>query len=62
MPTATPLLLSIEQVAQQLNVGRTTAYRLIQEGIIPSVKIGRLRRVPVNEVARYVESQLEEQA
>ena len=41
----TTRLLSAEELAQELGVGRTTAYSLLWSGAIPSMKLGRLRRV-----------------
>lgn len=49
------LLLKVEEVADRLNVGRSTAYHLVLTGEIESVMVGRLRRVPVQAVADYIE-------
>ncbi len=38
--------LRIEEVAQRLGIGRSTAYRHIQAGRIPSIRIGGSVRVP----------------
>lgn len=51
-------LLTVEEAALQARVGRTTMYRLIAEGDVKSIKIGRLRRVPVGAVTSYVEREL----
>ena len=40
-----PLVLSVQQVQEVLNVSKTTAYELIHTGAIASVKIGRTFRV-----------------
>lgn len=42
-----PLALSIPEAAKHLGIGRTTLYRLIGDGVIPVVKIGRRTIVPV---------------
>lgn len=54
--TVTPprLLLKVEEVAEILNVGRSTAYHLVLTGEIESVTVGRLRRVPAKAVTEYV--------
>lgn len=52
----TPLLLTPEQAAEQLGVGRSKVYELIGTGELESVKIGRLRRVPADAPRAYVES------
>jgi len=48
------LLLTVEQAARRLGVGRTTMYALIGSGEVESVPIGRLRRVPAECLAEYV--------
>ncbi|GAB2488341.1 hypothetical protein GCM10027030_23050 [Luteococcus sediminum] len=55
--TVTPerLLLKVEEVAERLNVGRSTAYHLVLTGQIESIMVGRLRRVPAAAVTDYVE-------
>lgn len=54
--TVTPprLLLKVEEVAEILNVGRSTAYHLVLAGEIESITVGRLRRVPAEAVTEYV--------
>ena len=41
--TAAVLLLTVEEAAQRLSIGRTTMYSLVSTGVIKSVTIGRLR-------------------
>ena len=53
---AARLLLTVEQAAGRLNVGRSTAYALILTGQLESVTVGRLRRVPADAVAAFVDS------
>jgi excisionase family DNA binding protein len=48
------LLLTIEEVAKRLRLGRTLVYRLISSGELESVKVGRLRRVPAECLPEYV--------
>lgn len=40
------LLLTVEEAASRLNIGRTTMYALVSSGAVEPVTIGRLRRVP----------------
>jgi excisionase family DNA binding protein len=47
------LLLTAEEVAEALHIGRTRVYALIAAKEITSVKIGNLRRVPVDAVREY---------
>jgi excisionase family DNA binding protein len=51
---ATPLVLTIEQAAKRLGIGRTLMYALVSSGEIESVTIGRLRRIPVECLTEYV--------
>lgn len=47
------VLLTVEEAAERLGIGRTTAFALVKSGEIESVLIGRLRRVPVTAVQDY---------
>ena len=40
--------------AASLGLGRTTTYRLIKEGRLRSIKVGRRRLVPADEIARFL--------
>jgi excisionase family DNA binding protein len=48
------LVLTIEQAARRLGIGRTLMYSLVMDGEIESVTIGRLRRIPVECLTEYV--------
>ncbi|MFJ7590782.1 helix-turn-helix domain-containing protein [Streptomyces sp. NPDC097617] len=50
----TLVLLTVEEAARRLRVGRTTCFALIRTGALESVLIGGLRRVPVDAPAKYV--------
>ena len=54
-PEPTPLVLTIEQAAQRLGIGRTLMYALVTSGEIESVTIGRLRRIPAECLTEYVD-------
>jgi len=49
------LLLSPDQVAESLGVCRSRVYDLMRTRVLPSVKIGRARRVPVSALRAYVD-------
>lgn len=53
-PDATPLVLTVEQAAKRLRIGRTLMYALIASGEVESVPIGRLRRIPVECLTEYL--------
>ncbi|MGH7641631.1 MAG: helix-turn-helix domain-containing protein [Candidatus Dormibacteria bacterium] len=48
------LLLTPEEVARVLRIGRTRAGEIIRQGDIASVRIGRRRLVAVREIERYI--------
>ena len=48
------LLLTVEEAAKRLRLGRTLIYQLISSGELESVTVGRLRRVPAECLAEYV--------
>ncbi|MFD9908864.1 excisionase family DNA-binding protein [Streptomyces sp. NPDC059063] len=48
------VLLTVEEAARRLRIGRTTCFRLVSAGEIESVMVGRLRRVPPEALRMYV--------
>ncbi len=49
------LLVSPEEAAELLGVGRSTVYDLMRTLALPSVKIGRARRIPTAALRDFVE-------
>lgn len=47
------LLLTVEEVGESLCLSRTRVFALLAAGEIRSVKIGHLRRIPVDAVHEY---------
>jgi len=41
-----PLTLTVEEAAELLGIGRSVAYRAVQTGEIPAIRIGRRLLVP----------------
>ena len=54
------LLLSPEEAAEVLGVGRSRVYDLMRKRELASVRIGKSRRVPVAALRTYVERLTEE--
>lgn len=52
-PMPARVLLTVEEAAEQLGIGRTLLYKLIADGEIESIRIGRLRRVPTAAIQDY---------
>jgi excisionase family DNA binding protein len=54
-PAVLPLLLTVNQAAELLGIGRSTLYELMDAGELKSVKRGASRRVPLQAVHDYVD-------
>ena len=48
-------LLTLQQVADRLQVSRWTVYQLVWSGELPSVHLGRCHRIRARDYAAYVE-------
>ncbi|MEU8032621.1 excisionase family DNA-binding protein [Streptomyces sp. NPDC049099] len=51
---STLVLLTVEEAARRLRIGRTTCFRLVSSGQLESVTVGRLRRVPADALPLFV--------
>ena len=49
-----PDILNVKQVSKLLGISTKTVYRLLREGTLDSLKIGREFRIPKVNVMRYV--------
>jgi excisionase family DNA binding protein len=58
---AEKLLLSAEEAFERLGIGRAFGFKLIASGALPSIKVGRLRRVPAERLRDWVDKQVEAQ-
>lgn len=50
-----PLLLTVREAAALIGVGRTTLYRLMDNGQIESVHVGASRRIPLHSAYEFVD-------
>ena len=48
-------VMSIEELISYLDIGKTTAYRLMRSGEIKVFKIGRIYKIPRKSVEEYLE-------
>jgi excisionase family DNA binding protein len=55
------LLLSPDETCEALGVKRSTLFKMLEAGEIPSIKIGRLRRIPRAGLDDWVQRRIEEQ-
>ena len=56
------ILLTVNEAAARLAIGRTSLYELISRRELRTVKIGRARRVPESAVDELISRQLRDQA
>ncbi len=54
----TKRLLSADELARELGIGRTSAYALLWSGQIPSMKVGRLRKVRAEDVETFISQRM----
>jgi excisionase family DNA binding protein len=50
------LVLTIDQAAERLAIGRSLMCALVKSGDVESVRIGRLRRIPADALETFVAS------
>jgi excisionase family DNA binding protein len=53
-PQDLPLVLSVEELTEVLNIGRNTAYALVRSGQIRSVRVGKTYRIPRDAVEEFL--------
>lgn len=49
------MLITVEEAAERLGLGRTFTYTLIRRGDLPSVKVGGARRVAVVDLEQFID-------
>jgi len=47
-------LFSVEELCSTLNIGRNTAYRLLQNGDIPAFRVGRKWKITKEALEQYI--------
>jgi excisionase family DNA binding protein len=52
-PMPARVLLTVEEAAELLHIGKTKTYALVKTGEIESVLIGRLRRIHIDAINAY---------
>ena len=52
------ILLSPDETCEVIGVKRSTLFKMLETGDIPSIKIGRLRRIPVEGIRQWVQRQV----
>ncbi|WP_337601667.1 helix-turn-helix domain-containing protein [Dysosmobacter welbionis] len=49
-----PVVLTAAEAMDILGVGKNTMYRLLKSGELPAVRIGRVWRIQMEELSRYL--------
>jgi excisionase family DNA binding protein len=49
------LLLTVEEAAEALSIGRSKLYELVASGSLRSVRIDKCRRVPLSAVVEFID-------
>ena len=60
--TTDPMLLTPEQAAAVLQLGRTKVFALMKSGELKSIRVGRSRRIPRTALEAWVNDQLAAQS
>lgn len=56
-PELLPQFLSVEEFRAFIGIGRSTAYDMLRRGAIPSIRLGRVVRIPREGLLRELEVQ-----
>ena len=56
MFTEYPDIVSVSQLQKMLCIGRNTAYKLLTENRISSIRIGKVHKIPKINVINYLQS------
>lgn len=60
MPPVDRLMLRPTEVAESIGVSRSKVYELINSGEIPSMMVGKTRRVPLDRLREWMDRRLAE--
>jgi excisionase family DNA binding protein len=52
-----PLLISVQEAARMLSIGRTSIYQLMNSGELETMKLGRRRLITIESLRRVTERQ-----
>ncbi len=53
-PELVKVLLTVEETAHKLSVGRSAVYGLMRRGELRYITVGRVRRVPIEAISEFV--------
>jgi excisionase family DNA binding protein len=52
------ILLRVAEAAELLGIGKSTAYELVAEGALPSVRVGKTIRIPNDELRAMIKQKI----
>lgn len=58
----TRLLVTVEEAARMCSVSRSKMYELVAARAVPSIVVGRCRRVPLDALRRWIATQMADAA
>lgn len=47
-------ILTVDELMEMMQLGRNSVYRLLKDGHIKSIKMGRIHRIPRDQVIDYI--------
>ena len=50
-----PDVVSVKQLQTMLNIGKNNAYLLVKNNVIPSIRIGRVHKIPKVNIIKYLQ-------
>jgi excisionase family DNA binding protein len=53
--TNIPILYTAEEVADILNIGRSTVFKLMKQNRLESIRLGRSRRIPLDAIQGFID-------
>ncbi|MBR4450309.1 MAG: helix-turn-helix domain-containing protein [Clostridia bacterium] len=51
-----PDILTIEQLMEMLHIGRNSAYSMLKDGLIKTIKVGKKYIIPKKSVIEFIET------
>lgn len=52
-------VVNVDQLMEMLDIGRNKAYELINSGLIQSLRIGRVHKIPKRNIIAYIDSYIQ---
>ncbi len=48
-----PLMLTVDELAKVLRIGRNAAYQLVKDGLVRGIRVGRTIRIPCEAIIQF---------